>query len=81
MWIHSTFNYLEFPNANSLNMIRIELWCTALSILFMTIGLGTANGINSSRTHKKSVFGLGVISFHCLFLDAILWTSYFPKDY
>ena len=81
MWIHSTFNYLELPNANSLNMIRIELWCTALSILFMTIGLGTANGINSSRTHKKSVFGLGVISFHCLFLDAILWTSYFPKDY
>ena len=81
MWIHSTFNYLELPNKNSWNMISIELWCTALSILFMTIGLATAKGVNNTRFHKLSVLGLGVISFHCLVLDAILWTSYFPKDF
>lgn len=81
MWIHSTFNYLELPNANSWNMVRIELWCTALSILFMTIGLATAKGIKNTGIHRISVIGLSAISFHCLFLDAILWTSYFPTDY
>ena len=81
MWIHSTFSYLELPSANSWNMVRIELWCTALSILFMTIGLATAKGIKNTRIHRISVIGLSAISFHCLFLDAILWTSYFPTDY
>ena len=80
MWIHSTFNYLELPNANSWNMIRIELWCTALSILFMTVGLATAKGIKNTKVHKLSVIGLGIISFHCLVFDAILWTSNFPID-
>ena len=81
MWIHSTFNYLELPNANSWNMIRIELWCTALSILFMTVGLATAKGIKNTKVHKLSVVGLGIISFHCLVFDAILWTSNFPTDF
>jgi hypothetical protein len=81
MWIHSTFSYLELPTAKKMGMIQIELWCTALSLLFMTFGLATAKGIKNIKVHKLSVIGLGVISFHCFFLDAILWTSYLPRNY
>ena len=57
MWIHSTFSYLELPTAKKMGMIQIELWCTALSLLFMTFGLATAKGIKNIKVHKLSVIG------------------------
>ena len=81
MWIHSTFNYLELPNENSWTMVRIELWCAAISLLLMTYGLATAKGIQNSQLHKLSVLGLSIISFHCFFFDAILWTNKFPTSF
>ena len=79
-WIHSTFSYLELPNSNSWHLIRFELWVTALSILLMTIGLATATGVQQSLLFNFYVLGLGLISFHCLVLDAILWISKFPRS-
>ena len=61
-------------------MIRFELWVTSLSILLMTIGLATATGVQQSLLFNFSVLGLGLISFQCLVLDAILWISKFPRS-
>ena len=80
LWIHTTFSYIESPTYIKWVFIQIELWTTALSILFFTIGLATAIGEQNSFQHNFSIFGLGIISFNCLILDALLWINKFPRS-
>ncbi len=79
MWIHSTFAYLEMPAAGTWNLIQFELRVTAISIVLITIGLASASDVINPELHRWSVIGLSFISFHCLILDAILWTIKFPN--
>ena len=77
-WIHTTFAYLEHGNQILWTFVQLELWLTGITVFLMMIGLATANGVNNSFLHNASVIGLGIISFHCLALDAMLWISRFP---
>lgn len=78
-WIHSTFSYLESPSLIKWVIIQIELWITAISLLFIMIGLITANAEPQGMNYYFSVAGLAMISFHCLALDAVFWIYKFPK--
>ncbi len=77
-WIHTTFAYLEHGNQILWTFVQLELWLTGITVFLMMIGVATANGVNNSFLHNTSVIGLGIISFHCLVLDAMLWISRFP---
>ncbi|MBN4081011.1 hypothetical protein JYT44_01465 [Caldithrix abyssi] len=79
MWIHSTFAYLESPSSGIWTMIQIELRTKALAILLFTIGLATTTERSQPSIHRWAVIGISFTSFHCLVLDAILWTMKFPK--
>ncbi len=80
LWIHTTFSYIDSPTYLKWAFVQAELWITALSILLMTIGLATANGVEQSMKHNISILGLSLISFHCLVLDAMLWINKFPRS-
>ncbi len=80
MWIHSTFAYLESPGSGTWTMVQIELRTTAIAILLFTVGLATASEISHSSLHRWAVSGLFYLTFHCLVLDAILWTMKFSKE-
>ena len=78
LWIHTAFSYIDTGSKNLWNFVQLELWLTGISIFFITIGLASATGARNTSFHFYSVFGLSVISFHCLILDAYLWLSKFP---
>ena len=80
LWINTTFSYIDSPTYLKWAFVQAELWITALSILLMTIGLATANGVEQSMKHNISILGLSLISFHCLVLDAMLWINKFPRS-
>lgn len=78
MWIHTTFIYLGSPSKLVWRYVQAELWITGLSIFLIMISVITANGVKNHALHLASIIGLGAITFHCLFLDALLWISKFP---
>ena len=80
LWIHTTFSYIDSPTYLKWFFVQLELWITALSILLFTVGLATATGVQNSFQHNFSIIGLGIISFHCLILDAFLWINKFPRS-
>ena len=80
-WIHSTFSYIDSPTQSQWLTIQIELFITAIALILFTIGLVSANGVGKILNHKLAIIGCLLITFHCLILDAIIWTSKFPKDH
>ena len=78
-WIHSTFSYIDSPTQNQWLLIQVELYATAFALILFTLGLASAKGVENKLNHKIAVIGSALITFHCLILDAIIWTSKFPK--
>ena len=78
LWIHTAFSYISTGSKILWNFVQLELLLTGISIFFITLGLASATGVKNTSFHFYSVFGLSVISFHCLILDAYLWLSKFP---
>ena len=78
-WIHSTFSYIDSPTQNQWLFIQVELYTTAFALILFTLGLASAKGVENKLNHKIAVIGSALITFHCLILDAIIWTSKFPK--
>jgi len=54
------------------------LWITAISILILTRTIASTPTTKLSNSNKTiSVIGLAYITFHCLFVDAIIWVYMF----
>ena len=79
LWIHTTFSHLNEPSQTKWFLINIELWSTGLSVLAIFLGVVFINDRPSSCEYYLAVIGLFAISFHCIFLDALLWINKFPK--
>lgn len=79
MWMPSTFKVLESGNSNWWFVVQFSLWGVALSTLMMTVGLCMANNITNLSLHQWATVGSVYVTFHCLVLDAWLWTSKFPQ--
>ena len=79
LWIHTTFSHLNEPSQIKWFLINIELWSTGLSILAIFLGVVFINDRPSTYAYYVAVIGLFAISFHCIFLDALLWINKFPK--
>lgn len=78
-WMPSTFYVLENGNSYWWILVQFSLWGVALSVLLLTFGLITAENISNPSMHKWAVIGSAYVSFHCLVMDAWLWTSKFPQ--
>lgn len=80
-WIHSTFSYIDSPSQKQWFFINIELFTTAIALILFTLGLATAKGVQNKLKHNIATVGSSLITFHCLILDAIIWTSKFPINH
>jgi len=78
LWMPSTFKVLESGNSNWWFLVQFSLWGVALSTLLMTLGLFMADNISNPSLHKWATLGSVYVTFHCLVLDAWLWTGKFP---
>ena len=79
LWMPSTFKVLESGNSNWWFLVQFSLWGVALSTLLMTVGLFMADNISNPSLHKWATLGSVYVTFHCLVLDAWLWTGKFPQ--
>lgn len=78
LWIHTAFIYIDSGSKVYWNFVQLELWLTGISVFLIMLGLATATDVKNNNIHFYSILGLGVISFHCLVLDAFLWINRFP---
>ena len=60
--------------------LAISIIFTLAVLLFSNfLGIIFINDRPSSYEYYLAVIGLSAISFHCIFLDALLWINKFPK--
>ena len=79
LWMPSTMHYLHSQRVVWWHITVSSLWLTAFSLLLLTLLLiFTDNGIDS-LTRYLGIGGLVYITFHCLVMDAFIWTRKFPN--
>ena len=79
-WMPTSVAFLETSNNLYWNLSVASLWVAAISLIGLFIAVFITDFSGASNLPKIiSVAGLGMITFHCLVFDAIMWVSNFPK--
>ena len=79
-WLPSAIAYLHFSNTYWLVICIVSLWSTAISLaVLLGIVITSDVKIISSASHYVAIIGIGLITFHCLVFDAIMWSIKFTK--
>ena len=79
-WLPSAIAYLHFSNTYWLVICIASLWSTAISLaVLLGIVITSDVKIISSASHYVAIIGIGLITFHCLVFDAIIWSIKFTK--
>tara|TARA_B100000945_G_scaffold319137_1_gene325681 strand:- start:2372 stop:2902 length:531 start_codon:yes stop_codon:yes gene_type:complete len=77
-WMPTLIAYIHTQNTNWWLLSVLSLWITAISILILTRTIASTPTTKLSNASKTiSVIGLAYITFHCLFVDAIVWVYMF----
>ena len=80
VWMPASVGFLETSNNVYLNLSVASLWIAALSLVGLLVTVFLTDFSTTSNLPKiLSIVGLGMITFHCLVFDAIMWVSNFPK--
>jgi hypothetical protein len=77
LWMPLTIKVLENNNNFFWILSQISLWVTAFAAITITILLIRSPHRPKNRSYQLTMWGMSYLSFHCLVLDAILWTNYF----
>ena len=80
MWMPSLIAFIRSGEGHWWVVCTLSLWVTAISVLLMTgvKGISHVDGI-SKTSINASVAGLACTTFHCLFLDAMVWITLYNK--
>ena len=80
MWMPSLIAFIRSGEGHWWVVCTLSLWVTAISVLLMTgvKAISHVDGI-SKKSINASVAGLACTTFHCLFLDAIVWITLYNK--
>ena len=80
LWMPSLIAYMRSGESAWWILCVTSLWITALSLSVMTgvAALSVAHGISQASKYA-ALAGLAYITFHSLFLDAIIWVTLFKK--
>ena len=76
----SAIAYLKFSDTYWLIICVVSLWITAISLLAL-LGIVIASDVSTITpvSHYIAIIGIGLITFHCLVFDAIIWAIMFTK--
>ena len=79
-WMPTAIAYLNFSNTYWLVVCILSLWVTAISLVAI-LGITITADLESigSISHYVAIIGIGLITFHCLVFDAIIWAIMFTK--
>jgi hypothetical protein len=79
-WMPSAIAYLNFSNTYWLVICIASLWVTAISLAAL-VGIVITSDVEiiGSVSHYVAIIGIGLITFHCLVFDAIIWSIMFTK--
>ena len=79
-WMPSAIAYLKFLNTYWLVICIVSLWVTAISLAAL-VGIVITSDVEiiGSASHYVAIIGIGLITFHCLVFDAIIWSIMFTK--
>jgi len=80
LWIPTTITFLKTNNELWWIFTIACLWITAISLIGL-VGTVLLTEFEPGSTLSKTsiIFGLSLITFHCLIFDAIFWVNKFPK--
>ena len=75
-WMPSLIAFIRSGEGHWWVVCLVSLWVTTISLLLTTgvTAISPVDGI-SKMTINASVGGLAYTTFHCLFLDAMVWVS------
>lgn len=79
-WMPSLIAFIRNGEGHWWAVCTLSLWVTAISLLLMTgvTAISPVDGI-AKTSLNASVAGLAYTTFHCLFLDAIVWVALYNK--
>ena len=79
-WMPSAIAYLKFSDTYWLIICVVSLWITAISLLAL-LGIVMTSDVTTIApvSHYIAIIGIGLITFHCLVFDAIIWAIMFTK--
>ena len=80
MWMPSLIAFYRSGEGHWWVVCTLSLWVTAISLILMTgvTAISHVDGI-SKASINASVAGLAYTTFHCLFLDAVVWVALYNK--
>ena len=78
MWMPAALQFIK-TGADSWWAITVgSLWITSLTVIGIFVVLMVQQHGTQIKMRLFAIFGLGYLGFHCLVLDAIIWTLNFP---
>ena len=77
LWMPLTIKVIESNNGFFWILTQVSLWVTAFAAIVITALLIKSPHRPKNRSYQLTMWGMSYLSFHCLVLDAILWTNYF----
>ena len=78
-WRDLSLNYLINPSPMLWKLIVFILYTVGIASIILLMCLININPNNGSLLYRLSILGCCAFAFHTMFLDGLLWTTFFHK--
>ena len=79
LWMNLTFKYMKSGNSLDWALIVAMLFCVGIASIFLLLFTVDMKTEGNTYVYLASVIGSSIFAFHTLFLDAIIWTTFFNR--
>ena len=80
LWIDLTFSYIKTGDLYTWYYIVLILYCVGIFSVILFLFTVDTYVDNYSWLYLPSVFGACIFTIHTMFLDGLLWTTFFHKN-
>ena len=81
LWINLTFKYMKSGLPLDWIYVLCVLYCVGLASIILFLFVIDSGDSKKSLIYLLSTLGVSFFVFHTLFLDGILWTIFFNKEF